>query len=125
MSKRSKAKQFKAGVENTDDIFFLLTGTRLKKVLGNAVHVFGEGLTKKLQGIFIGEEEPELPPDSPYAVLGLHPGALEVVIKGAYRLLAREYHPDTGQKPDPAKFQKATEAYNAIMRERQAESKES
>lgn len=120
MGERSKTKQFKAGIQNADDILFLLTGSRFKDVIGNTVSTFGEELTRKLTGVFTGIDELRMSPDSPYSVLGIHPNALDVVVRGAYRALAREYHPDTGLKPDPAKFQKVTEAYDAIMKERQA-----
>jgi len=120
MSARKAAKQFKAGIQNADDILFLLTGSRFKDVIGNAVNTFGEELTRKLTGIFTGEAGAELAADNPYSILGIHPDALDVVVRGAYRALAKEYHPDTGLKPDPAKFQKVTEAYNTILRERQA-----
>ena len=118
MSSRRKAKQFRQAVRNVDDVLFLLTGSRLKDVIGRSVDVFGKELARNLEGAFTGEKEPALPPDNPYAILGIHPGAMEVVVKAAYRALAKEFHPDTGTKPDPAKFQKATEAYDKIMQER-------
>jgi len=120
MATKSRARQVKKVLRNADDIIHLLTGKRLKNIVGTTINIFGEELARKAAGVFSGQEEPELPPDSPYNVLGLHPDAMDVVVKGAYRVLAREYHPDTGTKPDPAKFQAATEAYNAILAERQA-----
>lgn len=120
MVTKSRARQVKTGLRNFDDILYLVTGKRLKNVAGRAVSIFGEELAKKAANLFSGPEEPELPPDSPYYILGIHPDALDVVVRGAYRALAREFHPDTGTKPDPEKFQAATEAYNTIMKERQA-----
>ena len=119
MATKSRAKQIRAGFRNVDDIIFLATGKRLRHVAARTVNIFGEELAKKAANWFAGPEEPGLPLDSPYTILGLHAEALDVVVKGAYRNLAREYHPDTGTKPDPAKFQAVTEAYNAIMKERQ------
>jgi len=105
-------------LRNADDILFLFTGKRLKHVVGRGVSLFGEEIARKASNLFTGPEEPELATDSPYTVLGIHPEALDVVVKAGFRALAREYHPDTGTKPDVAKFQVAKEAYDAIMAER-------
>jgi len=120
MATRSRARQVKKVLRNADDIIHLFTGKRLKNIVGTGINIFGEELARKAAGVFAGPEEPELPLDSPYTILGIHPEAMDVVVKGAYRALAREYHPDTGTKPDPVKFQAATEAYNAILAERQS-----
>ena len=120
MATKSRTRQVRKVLRNADDIIHLFTGKRLKNIVGTGINIFGEELARKAAGIFSGPEEPELPPDSPYTILGIHPEALDVVVKGAYRALAREYHPDTGTKPDTVKFQAATEAYNAIIAERQA-----
>ena len=119
MATRSRAKQVKRVLRNADDIIHLFTGKRLKNIVGTGINIFGEELARKAAGVFTGPEEPDLPLNSPYAILGIHPEAMDVVVKGAYRALAREYHPDTGTKPDTVKFQAATEAYNAILTERQ------
>lgn len=107
----------KKELRDFDDIFYLFTGRRLKHVAGRGIDLFGEEARKKLTRLF-WPEEPELPDDNPYAILGVHPEALDIVVRGAFRSLAREYHPDTGQKPDVKKFQQATEAYEAIMKAR-------
>jgi len=120
MATKSRARQVKRALRNADDIVHLFTGKRLKNIVGTGINIFGEELAKKAANIFTGPEEPALPLDSPYIVLGIYPEAMDVVVKGAYRALAREFQPDTGTKPDPAKFQAATEAYNAIMTERKA-----
>lgn len=124
MATKSRTKQFKKAVRNFDDILYLFTGKRLKHVVGRGINLFGEELGKKAANFFAGTEEPELPPDSPYLILGVHPEAMDVVVRAAYRALAREYHPDTGANPDPARFQKATEAFNAIMQARDKAKKE-
>lgn len=118
MATRSGTKNLRKTLRNADDILFLFTGKRLKHVVGRGVNLFGEELARKAANLFTGPEEPELPEDSPYTALGIHPEAMDVVVKAAFRALAREYHPDTGTSPDPAKFQVASEAYDAIMKER-------
>ncbi len=97
-----------------------MTGKRLRKVVGKVVNLYGEELARKVSGLFTGPEEEELSSDNPYFILGVHSDAMNIVVKGAYRALAREYHPDTGTKPDVKKFQAATEAYDAIIKERAA-----
>lgn len=115
MATKSKARQVRKTLRNADDILFLFTGKRLKHVVGRGINLFGEEIAKKAAGLFTGPDEPELARDSPYTVLGIHPEAMDVVVKAAFRALAREYHPDTGTKPDAAKFQAASEAYDSIM----------
>jgi len=120
MATKSRIKEIKRGLRNADDILFICTGTRFKNVAKRVFNAYGEDIKRGATRMFTGMEEPELPLDSPYRILGIYPDALDVVVRGAYRSLAREYHPDTGTKPDPVKFQAATEAYNAILAERQA-----
>ena len=124
MATKSKARQVRKALRNADDIIHLFTGKRLKNIVGTGINIFGEEMAKKAAGVFSGPEEPELPLDSPYLVLGIHPEAMDVVVKGAFRALAREYHPDTGTKPDIARFQAAKEAYDKIMDERQGNNSE-
>ncbi len=120
MATKSKTRQVRRVLRNADDFLFLFTGKRLRNVVGRGVNIFGEELARKTARFFTGPEEPDLPEGSPYSVLGIHPEAMDCVVKASFRALAREFHPDTGSKPDPAKFQAASEAYNAIMAERQA-----
>ena len=119
MAKKSRVRKARGVLRNIDDIVHLFTGKRAKNILGTGINLFGEEVAKKVASIFTDEDEPELPLNSPYAILGVHPEAMDVVVKAAFRALAREYHPDTGTKPDTTKFQAATEAYGAIMKERQ------
>lgn len=123
MATKSRTRQVRRVLRNADDFLYLFTGKRLKHVIGRGINLFGEELAKKASNFFASPEEPELPLNSPYAILGIHPEAMDVVVRAAYRALAREYHPDTGAKPDPAKFQAATEALNAIMASRQNKQK--
>lgn len=52
----------------------------------------------------------------PYTVLGLSPGASEEEIKGAYRRLAKKYHPDLhpGDQEAAKKMQEINAAYEAL-----------
>ena len=118
MVTKSRTRQVKKALRDADDILHLLTGKRMKNIVGNVVNLYGEDVARKVAKFFAGPDEPELPADSPYTILGVHRDAMDVVVKGAFRALAREYHPDTGSKPDPSKFQAAVEAYNAIVEER-------
>ena len=124
MATKSRARQVRKALRNADDIIHLFTGKRLKNIVGTGINIFGEEMAKKAAGVFSGPEEPELPLDSPYLVMGIHPEAMDVVVKGAFRALAREYHPDTGTKPDIARFQAAKEAYDKIIAERQGNNSE-
>lgn len=112
-------KGVKKVLRDADDILFLFTGKRFRNVTGRAVSLFGEEVVKKVGSWFNHPPESELPPDNPYSILGLQPDALDIVVKGSYRSLARELHPDTGTNPNSAQFQKVTEAYQKIMAERQ------
>lgn len=125
MAKKSSVRQVKSVLKNADDIFHILTGRRLKNVVGTGINVLGDELTRKAVEFISGIGTQELPDSSPYSVLGIHREAIDPVVKAAYRALAKEYHPDTGTKPDPQKFHEATEAYNAIMAERQVKSEPS
>ena len=122
MVTKSSARQVKRALRNTDDILYILTGKRLKHVAGRVVNTFGEDLAKKVTFFFAGPEEEELPPDSPYFILGVHPDAMDIVVKGAYRALARKYHPDVnpGDKSAEERFKQINNAYDAIMKERKA-----
>ncbi|MFN3712486.1 MAG: DnaJ C-terminal domain-containing protein [Alcanivoracaceae bacterium] len=50
-----------------------------------------------------------------YALLGVEPDADPAAIKGAYRRLARKYHPDLSQEPDAeARFKEVAEAWQVL-----------
>ncbi len=62
----------------------------------------------------------------PYSVLGVSRGASDEEIKKAYRTLSRKYHPDANiNNPDKdkaeEKFKQVQQAYNQIMKEKEAE----
>ncbi len=61
----------------------------------------------------------------PYEVLKVAPDASDVEVKKAYRTLSRKYHPDANegnplQDLAEEKFKQVTDAYNQILREREA-----
>ena len=61
---------------------------------------------------------------NPYEILQIPTTATDDQVKAAYRHMARQFHPDvTGEVPDPqaqAHMQAINEAYDSIIRERQA-----
>lgn len=52
--------------------------------------------------------------DDYYKILGLEPDASKEEVKGAYRDLVKQHHPDKGG--DPEKFRKINKAYRGITR---------
>ena len=100
-------------LKTVDDICRLVTGKRLSRLVATGVDLFGEDLWKKIR-----DADAHLDLNSPYYLLGVHEDAPDVVVKAAYRALARDLHPDTGARPDSARFQKVTEAYQTIMKDR-------
>ncbi len=119
MAKNSGIAEIRKAWRHTDDITRQVTGRRLGEIIGRAFDLYGEDIMEKI-GAKAGEEEDEkLDFNDPYSILQVRKKAMDIVVKGAYRNLAREYHPDTGKKPDPAMFQKVTEAYQKIMSERE------
>ena len=122
MGKKGIVAQARDVVSNADQIFFLFTGKRLRQLGARAVELYGEDLTKMIEDAFMGKKDNGsidfLYRDNPYRTLEIEPNACDVVVKAAFRSLVREYHPDSGRQPNPAKFQAVVEAYNAIMQAR-------
>jgi DnaJ-class molecular chaperone len=122
MALKDVAARAKKGAQDFDAMLYLITGKRTRHLVNRAWDLFGEDITKELERLFSGRKDTEnfeyLYPDNPYRTLAIEPDAADCVVKGAFRGLAREYHPDTGTHPDEVKFQKVVEAYNAIMKAR-------
>jgi len=103
-----KGKGFLKFLKDVDDVVHIITGKRLNQHAQRAWELFGPGK----------EKVEEIESDDPYAVLGVRRDAADVVIKASFRRLAKLYHPDGGEAPDPEKFRKIKEAYDRIEAER-------
>jgi len=114
MPSRQETKKVLHAFLDADDLVFLITGRRIKNLVTRGLDLFGNDVQKK----FTGEEPKVEDPDDPYNILGVRSTASDIVVKAVFRSLAREYHPDTGTKPDPSAFQRAKEAYDKIVQER-------
>jgi len=98
-------------LKDADDLVKVVTGKRIPRLVSDGLELLGYSRDKQSQ-----DEHVDFA--SPYFVLGVRPDAADLVVKAAYRSLCREYHPDTGTKPDSITFQKVVEAYNKVMAER-------
>ena len=107
----AKTRQVVNFLKDVDDTVKILTGRRIPNLFANGLELFGV-------------QEKEVPPapefdiNDPYFILGIRSEAHDIVIRGAFRALARELHPDTGKNPDPKAFQRVSDAYNLIMQTR-------
>lgn len=117
MPKRGTGKRIVSFLKDCDDVVEIITGKRMCDLGQRVLDVYGEDIEQKLEKLCFGEEA-ELPADSPYLVLHCRPDADDVVVRGRYRLLVKELHPDVGVHPDPKEFQRVVEAYNAIVSQR-------
>lgn len=101
-------------LKDVDDTVKILTGRRIPNLVASGFELFG-----------VHEKEvppaPEFDFNDPYFILGVRPEAHDIVVRGAFRALARELHPDTGTRPDVKQFQRVTEAYQAIQKMRKNE----
>ena len=50
-----------------------------------------------------------------YGILGISRDADDETIRSAYRILARQYHPDRGEGSSAEKFRQVNEAYEALI----------
>lgn len=115
MAKTERSKSLRQTLRTADRYFYELFGTHFRTVAARSIDLAATALKASLtsspkEG---GTGDPEL--DRAYATLGLRPSAEDVVVKGAFRSLVREYHSDTGIHPDTRKFEEVVEAYNIIM----------
>lgn len=121
MSDRNEVKSVLRFLKDSDDMVQIVTGKRIKDFVTRGIDVFGEDLKKKVASAFInGPRSDEL--DSPYRVLHCRPDACDAVVKGRFRLLVKELHPDTGVHPDSKEYQRVVEAYERIRKERELSS---
>jgi len=118
MAKKSGLAALAKAWREADDYTRQITGKRLGELLGRTFDLYGEDILEKAGVKEAKDAEDKINFADPYFILDVRKGARDSVVKGAYRILAREYHPDTGKKPDPKMFQKVTEAYQKIMAER-------
>lgn len=110
-NERVSRKQVISFLKDVDDTVKILTGRRIPNLIANGFELFGVHETEV-------PPAPEFDINDPYFILGIRPEAHDVVVRGAFRHLAREYHPDTGTHPDPKAFQRVQEAYNEIVKGR-------
>lgn len=111
--------ELRKGASDANALFYQFTGKRFRDVFSRGMELYGEDLVKEMEKLFLGHKEEEdlgIPGlENPYRNLDVEPDARDIVVRGAFRSLAREYHPDTGIHPDAQRFQKVVESYNAIM----------
>jgi hypothetical protein len=117
MAKSSGLKKAVKMFKDADDLCQIVTGKKLAQLGANIIAAYGEDIGGAIDKALNTQEE-ELPADSPYRVLHCRPDADDIVIRGKYRLLVKELHPDTGAHPDVKEFQRVVEAYNQIRKER-------
>jgi hypothetical protein len=79
-------KELISFLRDANDIVKLITGKSIIGLAKRTAELFGEDTAKKLL-----IKSPELPPDSPYTVLGVRPDAATVVVKASYRALIKMY----------------------------------
>ena len=118
MSKKDGIKTAVKFFKDCDDICEIITGKRLAQVGKRIYDAYGQDLGKKIIASFSDEEE-KPDPNNPYSVLHCRPDADDMVIRGRYRLLVKQFHPDTGIEPDVKEFQRVCEAYNKIKKLRE------
>lgn len=105
----------KSIIREGDQWLYLFTGKRIRDLGKRAIQLYGEDIIKKVGELLNDWDGATVPPNSPYTVLGLLPDASDAVVKAAFRALARDLHPDTGEKPDPQELQRVKEAYDTIV----------
>ncbi len=106
MTKRTVGDKLVKAIRNADDMAKIFTGRRIKDLFTTGMAILSN---HKIEN-----------PDDPYNILHIQRSASLRTVKFAFRAIAYELHPDTGTRPDPDKFQKVKEAYDAIVKERNA-----
>ena len=105
----TKSSQVLRAVRNVDDVLHLVTGKRLKDVVG---------LAKKAANVFTDPNGTEIPFDSSYRILRVNPDAPDFLVRAAYRAMQKKHHPD-GETPNEAMSKLINEAYERICLERE------
>ena len=89
-----------------------ITGKPLPEIISNVIDLFGTEAVER------GNRSMPLDPLlNDYVTLGADLNWSDAVIKSVYRAQVKECHPD-GNKPDPEKFKKLTDAFQNIMKAR-------
>ena len=115
MPRKRQLKGLIKTLKDADDMCKLFTGKSIQGLAKRGWELYGEDIKKKGEEVLTGVKSKPLDSNNPYFILGVREDAADLVIKTVFRSLAKEYHPDTGDKPDAVKFQKVCVAYNAIM----------
>ena len=97
-------------IRDADDIAKLVTGEPLAELVRKTFDLWGVDVANKLYY----EVKPNH--DSPYAVMGVRHNASTLVVKAAYRALAKSTHPDVGGTVE--QWKKIQWAYEQIMIDR-------
>lgn len=119
MPRKDEVKSAVRFLRDCDDMVQIVTGKRIKDFVSRGVDVFGEDVKRKVSNTLSGISPESEPPDSPYRILHCRSDACDAVIKGRFRLLVKELHPDSGSHPDAKEYQRVVEAYQQICRERE------
>ena len=106
MAKKTAGDKIVRAIRNADDMAKIFTGRRLKDLFTTGMAILSN---HKLEN-----------PDDPYNILHIQKTASIRTVRFAFRAIAYELHPDTGTRPDPEKFQKVKEAYDVILKEKEA-----
>lgn len=93
--------------DNYRVLFLAVEAIRLNEV---------RGIADVVRAAYLALPPPVVERD-PYEVLGVRSDTPMEVIQGAYRALARMYHPDNGTKPDPAKMAEVNAAWERLKGE--------
>jgi len=106
MAKKTVGDKVVKAIRNADDMAKIFTGRRLKDLFTTGMAILSN---HKIED-----------PNDPYNLLHIQRTASARTVKFAFRAIAYELHPDTGTRPDVERFQRVKEAYDAIMKEKEA-----
>jgi len=102
----NRFKEAESTLRSADNMARVITGHSIPDLAGRAAKfIFAPG----------GQMENV---NDPYVILGVRKDAPNMVVKAAFRCMVKECHPDNGPNPDAVKFQRISEAYASIRKER-------